>query len=134
MWCQTCLLYTSVGESRYKSGLIGTAQDRSGHLAQTDGNDTIFAPQAGEQSEENISEATPEAEETPRKDFYRRNRDLSIFCFIGVYILSVIDAYVDAELSDFDISKEDVYKRQSLICTFIFPILSILSGFNPIIF
>ncbi|MDE8712413.1 DUF5683 domain-containing protein, partial [Phocaeicola vulgatus] len=41
-----------------------------------------------------------------RKDFYRRNRDLSILCFIGVYILSVIDAYVDAELSDFDISKD----------------------------
>ncbi len=41
-----------------------------------------------------------------RKDFYRRYRDLSIFCFIGMYILSVIDAYVDAELSDFDISKD----------------------------
>ena len=57
--------YTLVGESRYKSGLIGTAQDKSGHLPQTAGNDTIFAPQADEQSEENISEATPEAEETP---------------------------------------------------------------------
>ena len=57
--------YTLVGESRYKSGLIGTAQDKSGHLPQTAGNDTIFAPQAGEQSEENISEAAPEAEETP---------------------------------------------------------------------
>ena len=57
--------YTLVGESRYKSGLIGTAQDKSGHLPQTAGNDTICAPQAGEQSEENISEATPEAEETP---------------------------------------------------------------------
>lgn len=41
-----------------------------------------------------------------RKDVYRRQRDLSIFCFIGVYLLSVIDAYVDAELSDFDISKD----------------------------
>ena len=41
-----------------------------------------------------------------RKDFYRRNRDLSIFCFIGVYVLSIIDAYVDAELSDFDITKD----------------------------
>lgn len=40
------------------------------------------------------------------KDIYRRQRDLSIFCFIGVYLLSVIDAYVDAELSDFDISKD----------------------------
>ena len=41
-----------------------------------------------------------------RKDLYRRQRDLSIFCFIGVYILSVIDAYVDAELSNFDISPD----------------------------
>ena len=41
-----------------------------------------------------------------RKDVYRRQRDLSIFCFIGVYLLSVIDAYVDAELSNFDISKD----------------------------
>lgn len=41
-----------------------------------------------------------------QKDFYRRNRDLSIFAFIGVYLLSIIDAYVDAELSDFDISKD----------------------------
>ena len=57
--------YTLVGESRYKSGQIGTALDKSGHLPQTAGNDTIFAPQTGDQSEENISEATPEAEETP---------------------------------------------------------------------
>lgn len=41
-----------------------------------------------------------------RKDFYRRYRDLSVFCLIGVYALSVIDAYVDASLSEFDISKD----------------------------
>jgi len=41
-----------------------------------------------------------------RKDTYRRQRDLSIFAFIGVYLLSVIDAYVDAELSDFDITND----------------------------
>ena len=41
-----------------------------------------------------------------RKDLYRRQRDLSIFSFIGVYLLSIIDAYVDAELSDFDITKD----------------------------
>ena len=38
-----------------------------------------------------------------RKDTYRRWRDLSIFAFIGVYLISVVDAYVDAELSNFDI-------------------------------
>ena len=41
-----------------------------------------------------------------RKDVYRRQRDLSIFAFIGVYLLSIVDAYVDAELSDFDISND----------------------------
>lgn len=41
-----------------------------------------------------------------RKDYYRKYRDLSIFCMIGVYALSVIDAYVDASLSQFDISKD----------------------------
>jgi len=41
-----------------------------------------------------------------RKDKYRRWRDMSIFVMIGIYALSVIDAYVDAELSEFDISKD----------------------------
>lgn len=41
-----------------------------------------------------------------RKDNYRRQRDMSIFCFIGVYLISVVDAYVDAELSNFDITED----------------------------
>ena len=41
-----------------------------------------------------------------RKDRYRRWRDLSIFSFIGVYAISVIDAYVDAQLSGFDITED----------------------------
>jgi len=41
-----------------------------------------------------------------RKDKFRRWRDLSFFVLLGVYALSVIDAYVDAELSNFDISKD----------------------------
>ena len=41
-----------------------------------------------------------------RKDYYRRYRDMSIFILIGVYALSVIDAYVDASLSQFDISDD----------------------------
>ncbi len=41
-----------------------------------------------------------------KKDYYRRYRDLSAFCFVGVYLLSVIDAYVDAQLSEFDITPD----------------------------
>ncbi|MCR5849138.1 MAG: hypothetical protein K6G92_00290 [Bacteroidaceae bacterium] len=41
-----------------------------------------------------------------KRDTFRRYRDLSLFAFGGVYLLSVIDAYVDAELSTFDISRD----------------------------
>ena len=41
-----------------------------------------------------------------RKNKYRRWRDMSFFVMLGVYAISVIDAYVDAELSVFDISKD----------------------------
>lgn len=41
-----------------------------------------------------------------KKNYYRRYRDLSAFCFVGVYLLSIVDAYVDAHLSIFDISPD----------------------------
>lgn len=37
---------------------------------------------------------------------YRRYRDLSVIVTIGVYALSIVDAYVDAQLYDFDISPD----------------------------
>ena len=41
-----------------------------------------------------------------RKDFYRRYRDLSIIGTVAMYALSIIDAYVDAQLFDFNISSD----------------------------
>ncbi len=41
-----------------------------------------------------------------KKDHFRKYRDMSILAFGGVYLISVIDAYVDAELSTFDISRD----------------------------
>jgi hypothetical protein len=38
------------------------------------------------------------------KDFYRRSRDLSIIAIAALHVLSIIDASVDANLSDFDIN------------------------------
>lgn len=40
------------------------------------------------------------------KDFYRRNRDLSIIAAVALYGLNIVDAYVDAQLFDFDISPD----------------------------
>lgn len=41
-----------------------------------------------------------------RRDFYRRNRDLCIICCVGLYMLCMVDAYVDASLAHFDISPD----------------------------
>ncbi|RHJ90873.1 DUF5683 domain-containing protein [Parabacteroides bouchesdurhonensis] len=41
-----------------------------------------------------------------RKDYYRRYRDLSIIITVGIYALSIVDAYIDAQLFDFDISPD----------------------------
>jgi Family of unknown function (DUF5683) len=39
-----------------------------------------------------------------RKNYYRRYRDLSIIGMVGLYAICAIDAYIDAQLFDFDIS------------------------------
>lgn len=41
-----------------------------------------------------------------RKNFYRRNRDLCIIAMVGVYLVAMVDAYVDASLSHFDITPD----------------------------
>lgn len=41
-----------------------------------------------------------------RQNTYRRYRDLSIVATVLVYALSLVDAYVDAQLFDFDISPD----------------------------
>ena len=41
-----------------------------------------------------------------RRDKYRRWRDLSFITMLAVYALSIVDAYVDASLSQFDISDD----------------------------
>lgn len=41
-----------------------------------------------------------------KKNYFRRYRDMSLFCMIGVYLISIVDAYVDAEMSSFDISRD----------------------------
>ena len=41
---------------------------------------------------------------TVRKDFYRRNRDLSYILAVVLYSLNIVDAYVDSQLMNFDVS------------------------------
>jgi hypothetical protein len=41
---------------------------------------------------------------TARKDYFRRNRDLSYILSGVLYVLNIVDAYVDSQLIDFDVS------------------------------
>ncbi|MGN0213440.1 MAG: DUF5683 domain-containing protein [Muribaculaceae bacterium] len=41
-----------------------------------------------------------------KKDYFRRNRDLCVISIVGVYLVCMVDAYVDAAMSKFDISDD----------------------------
>ena len=41
-----------------------------------------------------------------KRNSYRRYRDICIFSMVGVYLLNILDAYVDASLAHFDISND----------------------------
>lgn len=50
-----------------------------------------------------------------KKNFYRRNRDLAIIGSVLFYGLCILDAYVDAELYDFDVSPDLSMQIQPVI-------------------
>lgn len=41
-----------------------------------------------------------------KRDYYRRYRDLCIIGIVAVYLINIVDAYVDASLAHFDISPD----------------------------
>lgn len=40
-----------------------------------------------------------------RRDYFRRNRDLCIICLVALYLVCMVDAYIDASMAHFDISE-----------------------------
>ena len=62
------------------------------------------------------------------KDFFRRNRDLTIIGIAALHVLSIIDASVDANLFDFDIS-DDLSMRIEPIPVF-WGSQNLVMGFN----
>lgn len=63
----------------------------------------FFAPNVSESS---LSHSWLVSTFQSRKDYFRRNRDLCIVGMVGLYLLAIIDAYVDASLAHFDISPD----------------------------
>ena len=63
-----------------------------------------FAPAGAKAEDYKTYQSTLKSTLKRGNDFYRRYRDLSILASVLVYGLSILDAYVDAELYTFDIS------------------------------
>ena len=63
----------------------------------------MFSPNV---KEENLDRGWLQEVLRSHKNYFRRNRDLCIICMVGVYLLAMVDAYVDASLSHFDISPD----------------------------
>ena len=55
-----------------------------------------------------------------KRDYYRRNRDLSIFGIIALYAVSVIDAFVDAQLYNFSVSEDLSLQIEPVINNFFY--------------
>lgn len=54
-----------------------------------------------------ISEFPATAEQLRQKrNYYKKNRDLTVIGFAGLYALQILDAHVDAHLTKFDISDD----------------------------
>lgn len=55
-------------------------------------------------NEADLNKQWLEATFKSRKDYFRRNRDLCIICLVALYLVCMLDAYVDASMAHFDIS------------------------------
>ncbi|MDR6784441.1 hypothetical protein ABIE26_002170 [Pedobacter africanus] len=47
--------------------------------------------------------STPDDRLIQAKDIYRRNKQVIIFSYVGLYLLNIIEAYIDARLANFDV-------------------------------
>ena len=41
-----------------------------------------------------------------KRDYYRRYREICVISMVGIYLINIVDAYVDASLAHFDISPD----------------------------
>ena len=58
------------------------------------------------------------------KNYYRRNRDVSYLSLVGVYLLNIMDAYINAHLYKYDVSDnisfniDPIFNKQSMQLSF----------------
>lgn len=63
----------------------------------------FFPPTAKESS---LDQAWLQRVMKNKRDYYRRYREICVIAMVGVYLINIVDAYVDASLAHFDISPD----------------------------
>ena len=63
----------------------------------------FFPPTAKESS---LDKAWLQRVMKSKRDYYRRYREICVIAMVGVYLINIVDAYVDASLAHFDISPD----------------------------
>lgn len=106
MGCLYAISWNNRNYTDYKGAYFDLMS--SDPLANDSWRDFIREPNLTEeqQNEKYINNTAFEQELKRRKDYFRKYRDLSIIVTVGVYALTIIDAYVDAQLFDFDITPD----------------------------
>ena len=57
-------------------------------------------------SESSLDQAWLQRVMKSKRDYYRRYREICVIAMVGVYLINIVDAYVDASLAHFDISPD----------------------------
>ena len=60
-------------------------------------------PDANKRTENPLYASTPTDRLISAKDIYRRNKQVIIFSYAGLYLLNIVEAYIDARLANFDV-------------------------------
>jgi len=63
----------------------------------------INNPDVDKRTENKLYANTPTDRLISAKDIYRRNKQVIVFSYVGLYLLNIVEAYIDARLANFDV-------------------------------
>lgn len=108
-WWKTPIIYAGLATSVYFISVNNKdfQRFRTAYRLRTDGDSTTideFDPSPFNPHPASEGSILNEQSLLSLREDYRRNRDLSILVTVGIYAANIIDAYVFAQLKDFDVS------------------------------
>lgn len=110
MGCAYAISWNNRTYQDYKNAYYSIVRDAEAARQETppenwNENWTVFVP-GGRDPDSYLNNSSFRSSLKRGKDYFRRYRDLSIIITAGVYLICVADAFVDAQMFDFDVSPD----------------------------